>query len=115
MMSQMREDLLNAIGTTYQQLSRAMAQGEPSHARSALVRIQQLKERLVAAREDEQQRYLHVENREQSCHLSIDEDDHSVVAQVWNGCEGCEVTRFRSLNAAKRSLRSNGYVAMSTI
>ncbi|MBT3309896.1 MAG: hypothetical protein HOL04_05095 [Gammaproteobacteria bacterium] len=115
MMSQMRENLLDAIGTTYQQLSSAMERGEAVHARSALSKIKLLKEKLVSAREEEKNRYLHASNSEQSCLLCKDEDDHSVVVQAWNSCEGCEVTRFRSMEAAKQALQSGGYVSMSMI
>lgn len=115
MMSRVRENLLDAIGTTYQQLSRAMEQGESSRARNALAQIKELKQRLVEARKEEHNRYIHAADSGQSCLLCRDEDDRSVVVQVWNSCEGCEVTRFRSMDAAKQSLLSSGYVSMSAI
>ncbi len=115
MMSQMREDLLEAFGNTYQQLSAAMEQGEMKRARRALGRLKELKQRLVSAREEEQRRYLHVGSEDRSCLVCRDEDGESVVVQVWNGCEGCEVTRFRNMEAAQRSLTHSGYVAMSMI
>ena len=115
MMSQLREDLLEAMGATYQQFSQALERGEALRARNALNHLKQLKSKLVSAREEEKVRYLHSEHSEQSCVLCSDEDERSVVVQAWSGCEGCEVTRFRSLKAAKRALQQNGYVAMSTI
>ena len=115
MMSQLREDLLNAIGTTYQQLSSAMAVGEEQHARRALGRLRQLKERLVAAREEEQQRYVHVGCSGRSCLVSRDEDGLSALVQAWRGTEECEVTRFRTMEAAHHSLTHSGDVAMSSV
>ncbi len=115
MMSKLREELLDAMGSTYQQFSLAMERGEAMRARNALARLKSLKKSLISAREEEQNRYLHSSNSGQSCVVCADEDDHSVVVQAWNGCEGCEVTRFRSMAAAKQALQSGGYVPMSMI
>ena len=115
MMSQLREDLLDAIGTTYQQLTAAVKTGEAQRAQRALGRLKKLKERLVAAREHEQHRYLHVKESEQSCLLSRGEDGVSVVAQVWKGYKECEVTRFRSMEVAQRTLSHSGYVALAAV
>lgn len=115
MMSQLREELLEAMGKTYQQFSVAMERGEASRARNALNKLKSLKKSLVSARKQEQFRYLHSENSGQSCMVCRDEDGQSVVVQAWDGCDGCEVTRFRSLKDAKKALLSGGYVAMSMV
>lgn len=115
MMSQLREELLEAMGKTYQQFSVAMERGEESRARSALNKLKSLKNSLISAREQEQFRYLHTEKSGQSCMVCRDEDDQSVVVQAWDGCEGCEVTRFRSFRDARKALLNGGYVAMSTV
>ncbi len=115
MMSKLREELLEAMGTTYQQFSQALEQGEAVRARSALARLKSLKQSLVSAREEEKSRYLHSAHSGQSCVVCRDEDGRSVVVQAWSGCEGCEVTRFRSMAAAKRALQRGGYVPMSMI
>ncbi len=115
MMSQMREKLLVAFGDTYQQFSVAVEQGEMRSARRALGRLKDLKERLISARVEEAFRYLHVGNGERSCLVSRDEDGRSVVVQAWNGCEECEVTRFRDMESAHDTLTRSGYIAMSMI
>ncbi len=115
MMSKLREELLDAMGATYQQFSQAMERGEATRARSALSKLKSLKESLISARDEEQNRYLHSSKSGQSCVVCADEKGSSVVVQAWDGCEGCEVTRFRSMAAAKRALLQNGYVSMSMI
>ncbi len=113
MMSQLREDLLNSIGTTFQRMTDAAERGELRQALRAKSRIEELKQRLEAARDEDRRRYLHISNPERSCMVCRDEDDHSVVVQSWNSCEGCGVTRFRSMASAQRSLQQAGYVSMA--
>ena len=115
MMSQLREDLLNSIGVAFQRMTDAVERGETRQALRAKSRIEALKRRLAAARDEDHRRYLHVGDSERSCMVCRDEDDHSVVVQAWNSCEGCEVTRFRSMASAQRSLQQAGYVSMAAV
>jgi len=113
MMSQLRENILDSIGTSYQKMSAAMERGDTLIARRALNRISELKKRLRSARSDDAQRFMHISNSDRSCMVCQDEDNSAVIVQSWNGCEGCEVTRFRSFSAAYRSLTQSGYISMA--